>query len=74
MVGVCRASESNGVEIDAGVAYFQNMEDEFEDVAAGRIDLNCPPCFGVLHQETDSTEKVVNERYDLRHVYPLSDI
>ena len=71
---MCRASESNGVEIDAGVAYFQHMEDEFEVVAAGCIDLNCPPCFGLLHQETDLTEKVVNERYDLRHVYPSSNI
>ena len=40
---MCPASESNGVEIDAGVAYFQHMEDEFEVVAAGCIDLNCPP-------------------------------
>ena len=50
------------------------MEDEFEVVTAGHIDLNCPPRFGLLHQETDSTEKVVNKKYDLRHVYPLSDI
>ena len=71
---MCRASESDGVEINARVAYFQNTEDEFEAVAAGCIDLNCPPRFGSLRQETDSTEKVVNERYYLRHVYPLSDM
>ncbi len=40
---MCRASESDRVEIDAGVAYFQHKEDEFEVVAAGCIDLNCPP-------------------------------
>ena len=71
---MCRASESDGVEINARVAYFQHMEDEFEVITAGCIDLNCPPCLSSLRQETDSTEKEVNERYDLRHVYPLSDI
>ena len=71
---MCQASESNGVEIDAEVAYFQHMEDEFEVVTAGRIDLNCPPQFGSLHHEMDLTEKVVNKRYDLHHVYPSSDI